>query len=90
MSDKRKLTIRELAQAAGVSIGTVSRALKGQSGLSTIRVDKEGMGYVAAMALIEGAITPDASLLPVELVVRESSRAAAPSRAPTRSHKARS
>jgi DNA-binding LacI/PurR family transcriptional regulator len=31
---KRRVTIRELAQAAGVSIGTVSRALKGQPGLS--------------------------------------------------------
>lgn len=34
MTDKRGVTIRELAQAAGVSIGTVSRALKGQPGLS--------------------------------------------------------
>jgi len=30
----KRVTIRELAQAAGVSIGTVSRALKGQPGLS--------------------------------------------------------
>lgn len=30
----KTVTIRELAQAAGVSIGTVSRALKGQPGLS--------------------------------------------------------
>ena len=34
MADKRGVTIRELAEAAGVSIGTVSRALKGQPGLS--------------------------------------------------------
>ena len=34
MAEKRSVTIRELAQAAGVSIGTVSRALKGQPGLS--------------------------------------------------------
>ena len=34
MAEKRGVTIRELAQRAGVSIGTVSRALKGQSGLS--------------------------------------------------------
>ena len=33
MADKG-VTIRELAEAAGVSIGTVSRALKGQPGLS--------------------------------------------------------
>ncbi len=32
--NKRNTTIRDVAQAAGVSIGTVSRALKGQSGLS--------------------------------------------------------
>lgn len=34
MAKKRSVTIRELAEAAGVSIGTVSRALKGQAGLS--------------------------------------------------------
>jgi DNA-binding LacI/PurR family transcriptional regulator len=34
MAEKRGVTIRELAEAAGVSIGTVSRALKGQPGLS--------------------------------------------------------
>jgi LacI family transcriptional regulator, repressor for deo operon, udp, cdd, tsx, nupC, and nupG len=49
MSDKN-VTIRELARAANVSIGTVSRALKGQSGLSeqtradVLRVAQE-MGY---------------------------------------------
>ena len=49
MSDK-KVTIRELAQAANVSIGTVSRALKGQAGLSAqtraevLRVAEE-LGY---------------------------------------------
>lgn len=49
MSDK-KVTIRELAQAAKVSIGTVSRALKGQAGLSAqtraevLRVAQE-LGY---------------------------------------------
>ncbi len=49
MSDK-KVTIRELAQAANVSIGTVSRALKGQPGLSAqtraevLRVAQE-LGY---------------------------------------------
>src|ERR1700712_4366847 len=30
----KNVTVRELAQAANVSIGTVSRALKGQPGLS--------------------------------------------------------
>ncbi|MFN3859902.1 MAG: LacI family DNA-binding transcriptional regulator [Roseateles sp.] len=45
MADKRGVTIRELAQAAGVSIGTVSRALKGQPGLS-----EQTRGQVMAVA----------------------------------------
>ena len=49
MTDKN-VTVRELARAANVSIGTVSRALKGQSGLSeqtraeVLRIAQE-MGY---------------------------------------------
>jgi DNA-binding LacI/PurR family transcriptional regulator len=52
MADKQKrnVTVRELAKAAGVSIGTVSRALRGQPGLSAqtradvLRVAQE-LGY---------------------------------------------
>ena len=49
--------------------------------LSTVKMDKEALGYVAARALIEGDVAPNDASLPVELVVRESSRvdlAAAP------------
>lgn len=42
--------------------------------LSSIRVDKEALGLVAARALIEGEVAPTDDFLPVELVVRESSR----------------
>jgi DNA-binding LacI/PurR family transcriptional regulator len=45
--------------------------------LSTVKMDKEALGNVAAQALIEGDIEPNDASLPVELVVRESSRAAA-------------
>ena len=43
--------------------------------LSTVRVDKELLGHVAAKALIDGDTAPCDTLLPVELVVRDSSRA---------------
>jgi hypothetical protein len=41
-------------------------------------MDKEALGLMAARALIEGDVEPNDASLPVELVVRESSRAAAP------------
>jgi DNA-binding LacI/PurR family transcriptional regulator len=41
--------------------------------LSTIRVDKEALGYAAARALIEGQLDPGNQLFGVSLVVRESS-----------------
>lgn len=40
-------------------------------------MDKEALGYVAAKALIEGDVAPNDASLPVELVVRDSSRAVA-------------
>jgi LacI family transcriptional regulator, repressor for deo operon, udp, cdd, tsx, nupC, and nupG len=42
--------------------------------LSTVKMDKEALGHVAARALIEGDVEPNDASLPVELVVRESSR----------------
>ena len=41
--------------------------------LSTIKLDKEALGYAAAMALIEGDTEAVDTLLPVELVLRGSS-----------------
>ena len=46
--------------------------------LSTVKMDKEALGNMAARALIEGDIEPSDASLPVELVVRESSRVVAP------------
>jgi DNA-binding LacI/PurR family transcriptional regulator len=44
-------------------------------GLSTVRVDKEALGQLAAKALIDGDTAPCDTLLPVELILRDSSRA---------------
>jgi DNA-binding LacI/PurR family transcriptional regulator len=99
-NDGTALNVIEVCLEAGLRVpedirivgyDDIEAAGKNKPGLSTIRVDKEAMGYVAAMALIEGAITPDDSLLPVELVVRESSRPmpAAPVRTVAKARKAR-
>jgi len=41
--------------------------------LSTVKMDKEALGNLAARALIEGDVAPSEASLPVELVVRDSS-----------------
>jgi LacI family repressor for deo operon, udp, cdd, tsx, nupC, and nupG len=46
--------------------------------LSTVKMDKEALGNVAARALIEGDVEPNDASLPVELVIRESSRVVTP------------
>lgn len=56
-----------------VGYDDVAIAARSQPSLTTIRVDKEALGRTAAMALIEGNTEPGELLLPVELVVRESS-----------------
>lgn len=56
----------------------IEEALHSKPPLSTVKMDKEALGLMAARALIEGDVEPNDASLPVELVVRESSRAAAP------------
>jgi LacI family repressor for deo operon, udp, cdd, tsx, nupC, and nupG len=51
-------------------------AARSKPPLSTVRVDKEMLGQVAAKALIDGDTAPCDTLLPVELVLRDSSRPA--------------
>jgi len=55
--------------------------------LSTLRVDKEALGREAVAALVGGPPTAGDTLLPVELVLRESSRIVAP--APARGARGR-
>ena len=52
----------------------IEEAARNKPPLSTVKMDKEALGNVAARALIEGDIAPNDASLPVELVVRESSR----------------
>ena len=40
MSQQRHVTIRDIAQATGLSIGTVSRALKNQAGMTEVTRNK--------------------------------------------------
>ncbi|KQY81616.1 LacI family DNA-binding transcriptional regulator [Pelomonas sp. Root1444] len=54
----------------------IEEAVHSKPPLSTVKMDKEALGLVAARALIEGDIEPSEASLPVELVIRESSRAA--------------
>lgn len=62
----------------------IEEAARNRPPLSTVKMDKEALGHVAARALIEGDVAPTDASLPVELVIRESSRAreAAPAAAP--------
>jgi DNA-binding LacI/PurR family transcriptional regulator len=64
----------------------IEEAAHSKPPLSTVKMDKEALGHGAARALIEGDIAPSDASLPVELVVRESSRAveAAPAAKPRR------
>jgi LacI family transcriptional regulator, repressor for deo operon, udp, cdd, tsx, nupC, and nupG len=57
--------------------------------LSTVKMDKEALGHMAARALIDGDVEPSEASLPVELVVRESSRIARPATAAAPARKAR-
>lgn len=57
--------------------------------LSTVKMDKEALGHMAARALVEGDVEPSEASLPVELVVRESSRIAAVAAAAAPARKAR-
>lgn len=67
----------------------IEEAAHNKPPLSTVKMDKEALGHVAARALIEGDVEPSDASLPVELVIRESSRIAVaePAVAPARKAK---
>ncbi|MGQ3053027.1 MAG: LacI family DNA-binding transcriptional regulator [Roseateles sp.] len=68
----------------------IEAAARNKPPLSTVKMDKEALGNVAARALIEGDIAPNDASLPVELVVRESSMVKrAPVAAPAATRKPR-
>jgi LacI family repressor for deo operon, udp, cdd, tsx, nupC, and nupG len=81
-SDRTALSAIEACLAAGLRVpedirvvgyDDIETAATNKPSLSTIRVDKEALGYAAASALIEGRLEPGNQLFEVSLVVRESS-----------------
>jgi len=89
-NDSTALGAIEVCNAAGLRVpedirfigyDDIEAAERSQPPLSTVRVDKEALGRVAVTALLEGNTGAGETLLPVELIVRDSSRAPAPARA---------
>jgi DNA-binding LacI/PurR family transcriptional regulator len=81
-NDETALNAMEACRRAGLSIpgdiafvgyDDIAAAAGNRPALTTIRVDKEALGNRAANHLIAGEISAGEELLPVELVVRESS-----------------
>jgi LacI family repressor for deo operon, udp, cdd, tsx, nupC, and nupG len=86
-SDRTALSAIEACSAAGLRVpedirivgyDDIEAAVTNKPPLSTVRVDKEALGYAAARALIEGQLEPGNQLFEVSLVVRESSRRSEP------------
>jgi DNA-binding LacI/PurR family transcriptional regulator len=95
-SDRTALSAIEACSAAGLRVpedirivgyDDIEAAVTNKPPLSTVRVDKEALGYAAARALIDGQLEPANQLFEVSLVVRESSRRSEPP--PDRVHAAR-
>jgi len=74
----REMGVRVPEDIRFVGYDDIDAASRSKPTLSTVRVGIETLGYVAARSLIEGEVTPIEVSLPVELVVRESSRSALP------------
>lgn len=83
-NDAIALSALQVCQEAGLRVpqdirivgyDDIAAAARSQPSLSTVRVDKEALGREAVTALIDGNTGPGELLLPVELVVRDSSRA---------------
>ena len=66
-----------LAPVGFIGYDDIEAAAHCKPPLTTVKMDKEALGHVAARALIEGDVAPNEASLPVELVVRESSLMAA-------------
>ena len=86
-NDSTALGAIDVCKAAGLRVpedirfvgyDDIAAASRSQPTLSTVRVDKEALGRESVTALIDGNTGPGERLLPVELIVRESSLAPAP------------
>jgi DNA-binding LacI/PurR family transcriptional regulator len=103
-NDSTAMTAIEYCQEQGLRVpedirfvgyDDIEEAARFKPPLTTVKMDKEALGYVAARALIEGDTAPNDASLPVELVVRDSTRSvpdvaeeAAPLLAPSRKRQA--
>lgn len=85
-NDSTAMTAIEYCQERGLRVpedirfvgyDDIEEAARFKPPLTTVKMDKEALGYVAARALIDGDVAPNDASLPVELVVRDSSRAEA-------------
>lgn len=83
-NDSTAMTAIEYCQEQGLRVpedirfvgyDDIEEAARFKPPLTTVKMDKEALGYMAARALLEGDVAPNDASLPVELVVRESSRA---------------
>lgn len=90
-NDETALNAIEVCQAAGLRVpedlriigyDDIAVAARNKPALSTVRVDKEALGRVAVQALIDGETGAGDTLLPVELVLRDSSRIDPPASKP--------
>lgn len=74
MDTCREAGIRVPEDIRFVGYDDIEAASHSEPSLTTVKLDKESLGYTAAMALIEGDTEPGDTLLTVELVVRSSSK----------------
>lgn len=81
-NDTVALQAMALCQEAGLRVpqdiafagyDDIEAAARSRPPLTTVRVDKVALGYRAAQALVQGGVEARDDLLPVELLVRESS-----------------
>lgn len=86
-NDSTALGAIEVCKAAGLRVpedirvvgyDDIAAASRSQPTLTTVRIDKDALGREAVLALMDGGTSPGELLLPVDLVVRESTRVAAP------------
>ncbi|MEK8031236.1 LacI family DNA-binding transcriptional regulator [Ideonella sp. DXS29W] len=91
-NDATALHAIEVCQEAGLEVpkdvrvigyDDIVAASHSKPALSTVRLDKELMGAVAVEALVRGDVGPADTLLPVELVIRDSSHQSATPRRTT-------
>jgi len=78
-NDETALNAMATCEEAGLRVrfvgyDDIAAAARSRPSLSTVRVDKEALGREAVQCLLEGRVDAGNTLLPIELLVRESSQ----------------